>query len=511
MSSLFLKNHSALASTFVIELLTHPGAFPDFYDFVGKKHCGETLEFCLVALFYKSCPSVQRRILEPQIFDCFVKSASPKEINVPAKLKKELSEAIGLGKSEVFDPALIHCTESLCTNFWIGFAANVRDGKASKFSKSSIKSAAPKYLHTAALSVFCLKAAKMPYFNFQGFDRLRSWLETSTGENFAEVVCNLLSLDNDSVFLDSVTRLVADSAPRMGKLFSSMLAPPYSEKSATWTLKGFPEDIAMCFLSHCADREVNKSLKKTVEQLYATCSVREATLKVDVIKKFLALLLDELVRPKDIAFKKAKLLLYYIHTACKQAYPNAADTDVLRYGAINVLFRYLIKTLEDPYCVGLYPSKGIFARPTIVAIGTILTYYSTDMHVEEVLANKDKAFQQCYHDGLAHCKPILDRITSYYAEWLLNSTEGSVWEDYQIVVAEETKYYGTEDELFSFNVEHQYAMVGQHLVNYKDHYRVRHAKLDDGQMKLREFVGMNSFDSLKDSVKPLKFPTKPVK
>lgn len=86
----------------------------------------------------------------------------------------KLSEAIGLGKSEVFDPALIHCTESLCTNFWIGFAANVRDGKASKFSKSSIKSAAPKYLHTAALSVFCLKAAKMPYFNFQGFDRLRS-------------------------------------------------------------------------------------------------------------------------------------------------------------------------------------------------------------------------------------------------------------------------------------------------------------------------------------------------
>jgi hypothetical protein len=198
MSAHFLKNRSALSSTFVTEMLTHPGSFCDFYEFVEKKLSAETLDFCMVALYYKSCPAVHRKFMEPQIFECFVKNQSPKEINIPAKIRKEVrmnyssfvsflclylysftlfiwqvEQVLGLGKSEVFDDALVHCTESLCTNFWIGFAAQLRPDKTGKISKSSIKSI-PKYLHTPVLSLFCKESAKYPYFNFEAIDSLRN-------------------------------------------------------------------------------------------------------------------------------------------------------------------------------------------------------------------------------------------------------------------------------------------------------------------------------------------------
>jgi hypothetical protein len=114
-------------------------------------------------------------------------------------------------------------------------------------------------------------------------------------------------------------------------------------------LKGFPEDIALCFLCHCSTRELLKSLKKTLEALYAVFSEREATVKVDNVKKFMLQLLEKLIRPKDVEFKKVKLLLFYVHHACKQMYPNAAESDVLRYGVINLLFRLIQKALDDPY------------------------------------------------------------------------------------------------------------------------------------------------------------------
>jgi hypothetical protein len=118
---------------------------------------------------------------------------------------------------------------------------------------------------------------------------------------------------------------------------------------APWALKGYPEDMALLFVSHCATRELSKSLKKIVDQLYLLCSVREAAVRVDTVKKFLALLLEELIRPKDVEFKKIQLLLYYVHTACRRLYPNSSEFDVLKFGVINLLFRFLQKTLEDPY------------------------------------------------------------------------------------------------------------------------------------------------------------------
>jgi hypothetical protein len=51
-------------------------------------------------------------------------------------------------------------------------------------------------------------------------------------------------------------------------------------------------------------------------------------------------------------------------------------------------------------------------------------------------------------------------------------------------------------------------MIGQQLINYKDHFKIRHAKLDEGQMQLRKFVSLNTVDSLKVSVKDMKFPAK---
>jgi hypothetical protein len=95
--------------------------------------------------------------------------------------------------------------------------------------------------------------------------------------------------------------------------------------------------------------------------------------------------------------------------------------------------------------VGVYPTKGIFARPTVVTIGTILTYYSSDMNVQEAVANKDKNFQQCYQEGIAHCRPILERLESYYADWILKVTESSVQEEYIETLSQELKYYGMFD------------------------------------------------------------------
>ena len=63
----------------------------------------------------------------------------------------------------------------------------------------------------------------------------------------------------------------------------------------------------------------------------------------------------------------------------------------------------------------------------------------------------------------------------------------------------------------SFDVEHQYTLVGQHLVACKDRFKVRHCKLDDGQLHLKNFLSHNSIDSLQNAVKGFKFAAKVVK
>jgi hypothetical protein len=90
MSALFKTN--ILCFSFVTELLTHPSAFQDFYTLVEKKRCSETIEFFFVAFYYKMCPSIQRKVMEQQIFDYFVKTKAPKEVNIPEKVRKDVCD-----------------------------------------------------------------------------------------------------------------------------------------------------------------------------------------------------------------------------------------------------------------------------------------------------------------------------------------------------------------------------------------------------------------------------------
>ena len=125
-------------------------------------------------------------------------------------------------------------------------------------------------------------------------------------------------------------------------------------------MKGFPEEIALTFLSHCASRDLLKSLKKLTEQFFSSFDKREAEVDMGRVKKYLSLFLEELIRPKDGDFKKIKILLFYVHQACKQLYPNAEEAVVVKYGVVNLMFRYLLRVLDDPYSSMLHSKPRFF-------------------------------------------------------------------------------------------------------------------------------------------------------
>ena len=52
-------------------------------------------------------------------------------------------------------------------------------------------------------------------------------MQLSNPDNLSEVVMELLDMDKDTVFLENMTRLVANYGNLIGKIFSDMLSPTH--------------------------------------------------------------------------------------------------------------------------------------------------------------------------------------------------------------------------------------------------------------------------------------------
>jgi hypothetical protein len=103
MSAISIFKSCSLTYNFVIEFATHPTSFYDFYALVEKSRCSETIDFFFIGLFYKGSTSVNRRVMEKQIYEYFIKAKVKREINIPEKMRKEVSLSLSFSNTKTID------------------------------------------------------------------------------------------------------------------------------------------------------------------------------------------------------------------------------------------------------------------------------------------------------------------------------------------------------------------------------------------------------------------------
>jgi hypothetical protein len=197
-----------------------------------------------------------------------------------------------------------------------------------------------------------------------------------------ELVCDIFKIDNDIIFVQNIVRVLFDRGVVMSRLIvesityeqtrsislilailSLVLAVTFVstsffllltylvDKKGKWIPKdAYPMEVFMTFIFNCSRSNLNKSLKRIIEQLYLECPTRDLAIDQTKVHKFLNLLLEELIRPKDTEFRKVRLLLFFIHAHLKKLYGDTLpEESLLKYGACNMMILYLQRCFDDPF------------------------------------------------------------------------------------------------------------------------------------------------------------------